>query len=219
MKTALRICIFLSCSSIASALIAQESDGFYLDHTPFQFTDGVYTNIEMVKKNRPIPPAWIETDLSVNDRDFYKKITSADEIVFYDDNGVSTVLLTSHIWGYSYKGDLYINVGGAFHKIDLVGRISHFIASKTTYDSDFYVAPPGYWIMPPVVTLKHREYLVDIVDNITWEFDTDGLERVLKNDTPLYNEFRTLKKRDKEYQKYIFLNRYNKNFPFDFPRN
>ena len=43
----------------------------------------------MVKKNCPIPSTWIETDMDVNDRDFYKNIAKADEIVFFDDNGVS----------------------------------------------------------------------------------------------------------------------------------
>ena len=67
------------------------------------------------------------------------------------------------------------------------------------------------------MTAKHEEYLVDIVDNKVWKFDLEGLEQVLKKDPQLWNEFMTLQKREKEYLKYIFLNRYNKKYPLDIP--
>ena len=52
--------------------------------------------------------------------------------------------------------------------------------------------------------------MVDIINDEVWQFDLEGLERVIKNDSELWNEFKTYKKRDKEYMKYIFLRRYNK---------
>ena len=148
MEKVLRILVILFYSTIASALIAQETE---------------------------------KSDMEVNDRDFFEYITKADEIVFFDDNGVRTSLDTKCIWGYSYKGDLHINVGGEFHKIDFVGRISHFIALKTTYEPlDFLEGYQDIWYNTPfVITLKHKEYLVDIVDNKVWEFDLDALELVL----------------------------------------
>ena len=199
MKKVLRILVFLSYSTIASALIAQETEKYHLGQQSLKFRDGVYTNIGMVKKNSPIPSTWIETDMEVDDRDFYKNITKADEIVFFDDNGVRTLLNTKSIWGYSYDGDLHINVGGAFHKIDFVGRISHFFASKTTYYPNPFLKYNhfgDFWsTLPFLMTAKHREYLVDIVDNRVWEFDLEGLEQVLKKDPQLWNEFMTLKNR------------------------
>jgi hypothetical protein len=221
MKNVLRILVILSYSTIASALIAQETEQYYLDQQSLKFRDGVYTNISMVKKNCPIPSTWIETDMEVNDRDFYKNITKANEIVFFDDNGVRTLIITKSIWGYSYDGDLHINVGGEFHKIDFIGRISHFVASKTTYGTvpalEDNLPADVLYIQPVMITAKHEEYLVDIMDNKVWVFDLDGLERVLKKDPQLWNEFMTLKKREKEYLKYIFLNRYNKKYPLDIP--
>ena len=219
MKKVLRILVILSYSTIASSLIAQETEKYYLDQQSLKFRDGVYTNIGMVKNNCPIPSTWIETDMEVKDRGFYKKITKNNEIVFFDDNGVRTTLDTKSIWGYSYDGDLHINVGSAFHKIDFVGRISHFFASKTTYYPNPFVggySTMDFWsTLPFLMTAKHEEYLVDIVDNKVWEFDLDGLELVLKRDPQLWNEFVTLKNQEKEYLKYIFLNRYNKKYPLD----
>ena len=104
MKKVVRILVVLSFSTLTSALIAQETELYYQNQQSLKFRDGVYTNIGMVKNNSPIPSTWIETDMELNDRDFYKKITWNDEIVFFDDNGVRTSLDTRNIWGYSFGG-------------------------------------------------------------------------------------------------------------------
>lgn len=75
----------------------------------------------------------------------------------------------------------------------------------------------GIYIQPIILTLRNEEFLVDIIDNKVWEFDLEGLERVLKNDSELWSEFKTLKKRQMEYMKYIFLKRYSKKYPLDIP--
>ena len=222
MKNIIRILIIISYSPIASALIAQETEHYNLDQKSFKFRDGVYTNIGMVEKNAPIPSTWIETDMEISDRDFYKKITKKDEIIFFDDNGVRTTMETKCIWGYSCDGDLHINVGGGFHKIEFFGRVSYFRASKTTYapicfEEDKAFPEWAEYIQPIMLTLRDREYLVDFINNRVWEFDLEGLEAVLKNDSELWNEFKTLKYDQREYMKYIFLNRYNKKYPFDIP--
>ena len=56
-------------------------------------------------------------------------------------------------------------------------------------------------------------YLVDIEDNKVWEFDSDGLELLLKEDPQLWNEFKNLKKHKKKQMKYNFLIRYNAKNP------
>lgn len=217
----IRILLVFSYSTIASALIAQEIEQYQLHQQALKFTDGVYTNIGMVEKNSPIPSTWIVTDMDVNDRNFYNKLTRADEIEFYDDNGVRTLLNTKRIWGYCYNGNLHINVGGAFHKIDFVGRISHFFASKTTYYPNPLLgsySTLSFWSSKPIlITSRNEEYLVDILENKVHVFDVDGLERTLKNDPQLWNEFSTLKKQEKERLKYIFLKRYNAKYPLDIP--
>jgi len=213
--------VILLYSTIASALIAQEPVQYHSNQQSLKFRDGVYTNIGMVKNNCPIRSTWIVTDMEVNDRDFYKNITKADEIVFFDDNGVRTSLNIKSVWGYSYNGDLHINVGGEFHKIHFVGRISHFVALKTTYGPMNFVEDhlPGdvWYIQPAMITAKDKAYLIDIIDNKVWDFDLDGLERVLINDPQLWNEFMNLKKRKKEKLKYVFLMRYNAKYPLDIP--
>lgn len=218
---AIGIMIIWSFTALTSALMAQGARNRNPDPPAYEFKDGIYANIDMVRNNRPIPPAWIEADMQVNDRHFYKTITKKNRIIFYDDNGVRTALETKSIWGYGSKGDLFINVGGAFHKIDFFGRISHFIASKATFvplaifedNRPLEIEFPSY----VQVTARHREYLVDIIENKVWEFDVEGLERVLKEDTQLHDEYMALKKRNQEKSKFNFLRRYNEKYPFDIP--
>lgn len=222
MKTEIRIWIIVFLSNV-TFLSAQETEPYHFYQQSLEFKDGVYTNVDMVKKNTPIPSTWIETEMDVTDRDFYESISKTDEIVFHDEFGVRASVLTNGIWGYCSDGELHINVGGAFHKLDFVGRISHFIASKTTHYVNPYVG--GYYTMdfwsslPITVTVKHKEYLVDILENVVWEFDVEGLEFVLEKDPEIWNEFNALKKREKYYSRYIFLNRYNKKYPLDIPLN
>lgn len=209
MKKVLRILFILTYSTIVTTVLAQSPE----------FNDGIYTNVEMVKNNRPIPSTWFETDMEVDDRNFYKNLMKSEELVFFDDNGVRTSMETKSIWGYAYKGDLYINVGGAFHKIDVFGRISHFVASRTTYAPlDLLEGHRDIWYNKPVgITVRNRKYLLDIEENKVWDFDLDGLERVLKDDPQLWDEYMALKNRKKEKMKYVFLRRYNEKYPLNFP--
>lgn len=221
MSRDLQILVILLYITIGSAIHAQETYKYAPDRHALKFRDGVYTNIEMVKKNRPIPSTWIVTDKKATDRDFYKEITKADKIVFFDDNGIITALDTKSVWGFCHQGDLHINVGGAFHKLDIVGSISHFFASKTTnylnpFVGGYYTG--DFWATQPlVVTARNGSYIVDMVENKVRRFDMEGLESVLKRDPQLWNDFIGLEKRDKEYLKYIFLDRYNKKYPLDIP--
>lgn len=209
MNRALGVLFILTYSSIASSIIAQAPE----------FNDGIYTNVEMVKNNRPLPLTWIVSEMEVDDRNFYKNLMKSEQIIFFDDNGVRTSLETKSIWGYSHKGDLYINVGGAFHKIDFFGRISHFVASKSTYAPlEILEGQRDIWYNKPVgITIRNRKYLLDIEENKVWDFDLDGLERVLENDPELLNEYEALKDRKKEKMKYVFLRRYNEKYPLNIP--
>ena len=219
METVIRILAIIFFSIISSASFSQGIDGYYKVEEQ-QFKEGIYPNVELVKKNSPIPPEWIETEMDINDRNFYKKLTRGERIIFFDDNGVRTLLITDDLWGYGQNGNLYINVGGAFHKFLFVGRYSYFIAAKTTYVPSIYVRRADIeYMKPAVLTLNKQEYIVDIVEDKVWELDEDGLERILKNDPELWNEFMNLEKRKKEKSKIPFLRRYNEKHPLELPVN
>jgi hypothetical protein len=212
MKNTLLAFLVFSYSIISSNLIAQQA---------YKFKDGLYANIAMLINNSPIPLNWIETDAELSDSKFFEKITRAEKIVFFDHNGVRTTIATDSVWGYCWKEDLFINVGGVFHRIDFLGRFSHFVASETTYTPITYRRSPFFgeigYNKPEVITAEHKEYLVDLLENKIWDFNLKGLELVLKNDPKLWEEYCAFRKAKKKHMKYIFLKRYNEKYPLEIP--
>jgi hypothetical protein len=219
MIKASRIILFLLVSGISSEAIAQGIKKDTQGSTSLEFRDGVFINMGMLKKNRPIPSKWIETDIETGDRDFYRKITRDEEIVFFDDNGIRTRVATDSIWGYCKQGELHINIYGDFHRIDQIGRFSHFIARKATY-VEYEVRgshPRSISFLTFEAISNNSAYLVDMVNDKVLVFDVDRLEEVLESDPELWNEFTNLKKRKKEKMKYVFLQRFNRKYPLKIP--
>jgi len=213
-------------------LMAQESeDRERVPYTPeFEFTDGLFANFERVLENNPIPPARIVTDEDLFDRAFYDKVTAQKEIIIYDDNGVKKVMRTEDIWGYSRNGILYINVGSAFHRISFMGSICHFVASVTTYNSNYY---DPYYYNPyysnsyyynryntprsNVGSTDLRQYLLDFFTGDVMEYDVESVEVLLMRDPELADEYHALRKRKKKQMKFVFIRRFNEKHPLYFP--
>ena len=197
--------------------------------TEFEFKDGIFANFDQVKANNPIPPARIVSDYDMFDRDFYDKVTSAKEIVIYDENGVKKVIETQDVWGYGRNGVLYINVGMAFHRISFVGSISHFVASVTTYNSNYYDPYYNPYYSNSYYYNRHsmpqsnyantelRQYLLDFQTGEILEYDTEAVEVLLMKDPELADEFLALRNRKKKQMKFVFIRRFNERHPLYFP--
>ena len=210
---------------------ALEPQSEMVKYTPgFEFQDGIFPNFDMVKANTPIPPARIHTDLDMYDRAFYEKLTSGKEIVIYDQNGVKKVLKTNNIWGYGRNGSLYINVGSAFHRISFVGNISHFVASVTTYNPNYY---DPYYYNPyspyynsynrydmnrsSYTTTDLRQYLLDFETGEVMEYTTESVGILLMKDPELADEFQALRNRKQKQMKFVYIRRYNERHPLYLP--
>jgi len=213
-------------------ILAQEDeDVAMVKYSPdYEFTNGLFANFESVKENNPIPPARIVTDEDMLDRAFYEKITAQKEIVIYDDNGVKKVMNTNEIWGYSRNGILYINVGSAFHRISFMGSICHFVATVTTYNTNYY---DPYYYNPYYSNSYYynrysrpqsnqgstdlRQYLLDFETGDVMEYDTESVEVLLMKDPELADEYHALRNRKKKQMKFVFIRRYNEKHPLYFP--
>ncbi len=231
MKAVLTLII---CILISTSVLAQEEapEGMVAYSTSYEFPEGIYSNFEMVKAASPIPAARVVTDVDLFDREFFEKITAAKEIVIYDDNGVLMELKTSKIWGYGRNGALYINVGSAFHRISLVGNISHFVASVTTYNPNYYdpyhynpyysnSAYGGRYNSPSssYSSTDLRQYLLDFESGEVMEYDSEAVEVMLMKDPELADEYLSLKSRKRNQMKFVFIRRYNEKHPLYFPAN
>ena len=230
----MRLSGLLCCLILVPELVAQqgEGDGMVKYSAEFEFRDGIFANFDMVKANRPIPPARIVTDVDMFDRAFYDKVTNGKEIVIYDENGVKKVMKTKDIWGYGRNGALYINVGSAFHRISFVGNICHFVASVTTYNPNYY--DPYYYNpyysnsyynprygMPrsSYSSSELRQYLLDFETGEVLDYDTESVEVLLMKDPELADEYHALRSRKQKQMKFVFIRRFNERHPLYFPAN
>ncbi len=230
----MRLSGLLLCLILVPELVAQQGagDGMVKYSAEFEFRDGIFANFDMVKANRPIPPARIVTDVDMFDRAFYDKVTNGKEIVIYDENGVKKVMKTKDIWGYGRNGALYINVGSAFHRISFVGNICHFVASVTTYNPNYY--DPYYYNpyysnsyynprygMPrsSYSSSELRQYLLDFETGEVLDYDTESVEVLLMKDPELADEYHALRSRKQKQMKFVFIRRFNERHPLYFPAN
>ncbi len=219
---------------ITALVRAQEEtpEGMVRYTTGYEFAEGIYPNFEMVIAANPMPAARVVTDVDLFDREFYEKITSEKEIVIYDNNGVKMEINTSKIWGYGRNGALYINVGSAFHRISMVGNISHFVASVTTYNPNYYDPyhynpyysnsyNSGRYNSPnsSYSSTDLRQYLLDFQTGEVLEYDSEAVEVMLMKDPELADEYLSLKNRKRNQMKFVFIRRYNEKHPLYFPEH
>jgi hypothetical protein len=196
----------------------------------YEFMDGIYMNPEMVKTNRPIPPARIVSERNKFDNQFYNDLLKMELIALNNDRGVREFIKPTQLWGYACNGDLYIQIGKSFQRLTLEGNISRFMASATTfkegttkqmdsgpYPSRYYHRPYGRRPAYSYATLSRGEYLYDLETNIMYNDNPDDLEKILIRDSQLLLEYSSLKRSQKKKRKLEFIKRYNESHPLYLP--
>lgn len=208
-----------------SAFSQDTPEGMIKYTAEFRFKDGIYSNFNMVKNNFPISKSRIVTDVGMNDRDFYEKITEKKHIVFYDDYGVQQDLKSANIWGYARNGVLYANLGNGFHRISFMGSICHFVANITTYNQGYYdpYYNQGYsnrYYRSPAsnyTSTELRQYLIDFETGKLYDFVVASVEVLLMKDPLLYDEYIALRRKKKKQFKFVYIRKYNEAHPLYFP--
>jgi len=213
-------------------LMAQPGqDTIWVRYGPYyEFRDGIYMNIRMVRANRPIPFSRLVAKPDRIGQEFYNKVLSADHIALYNRQGILVELETRDLWGYAYQGEIYIQVGGGFHRLMLDGNISRFTASSTTWQQipDRPPDPNGYRRVTatyphhrrPVyqpVTGEGKMYLLDFEKNQMQDYRPDALAELLKRDPELYREYADLSFRQRKKRMLEFIQKYNNRHPLYFP--
>lgn len=190
----------------------------------FRFTDGIFMNIEDVKRNNPIPKARIITDFNYDDYAFFEKLLESENISVLDNMGQKYEIKVKDIWGFSQNGMLFISWNNEFNRIPIFGNVCHFIADKTVvdhrtspyYNSYNYYHSPYHYPNNQSVKTELRQYLIDMETGKVMDYDYKNLEAVLVRDQKLYEEFVKLKKKKKRQLKFLYLRKYNERNPFYF---
>lgn len=202
-------------------------------YTPeFKFMDGVFLNYQQVINNSPIPQSRILTNVDFSDREFFTKVLDDKKLLYYDHFGMKQEVSTDKIWGFSRNGVLYISLEDNYHRITIVGRICHFVASVTTYDTRYY-DPYGNGMYPynpydyyyryggyPRNTRNNemRQYLLDFETGKVYNYDLNALELLLMKDPELHDEYTQLRKKKKRQLKFLYLRKFNERNPLYLPK-
>jgi len=205
-----------------------------IEYAPgYAFKDGLYLSIDDVRANDPIPLARIVSDRYVYDEDFFDELIIKREIILYDDAGVRATIKTKNVWGYGLHGRLHIMIGGRFQRIILQGNISHFVASETTNEKQYYddedtitrytttqdlyrnFYRERYYYKP--LTSEGEICLFDFETNTMAQYDPAAFGKLLERDSLLYSEYNYLRRREKRDRMGEFIRRYNQSHPLYLP--
>ena len=210
--------------------------------TDFKFREGFYLVFEQVKSNKPIPKSRILTSIEYNSKTFFDQVTESQTITYFDDLGNSQEVETNKIWGYSKNGILYINIGGSFNRITIVGNICHFVANITTsrYNSPYGYSPYGYGYSPygygyspygyspygyspygynaPRTTTELKQFLLDFDSGKVVEYDSKNVALLLMTDPELHDEFARLRSKKKQQLQFMYIRKFNERHPLYIPK-
>lgn len=181
----------------------------------YEFTEGVFLNVNHFKKNHPILKSSVISDIPKNQLDFMKQLVEQKNIVFSDSKGIEQNIETLTIWGYCQNRSVYINFNKQFNKLIVIGTLCHFTALVAT--SVGFRDPMGYGSGLNSTVDELRQYVFDTQTNKVLDFNVKNMEILLKNDTVLYDQFMVLKKREKPDVIFVYLRKFNEKHPLYLP--
>lgn len=216
------VLVFILCIVVSNGLISQIDTTKMVRYTPeFKFEDGIFLNFDKVRNNDPIPKSKILSTVDYNDKDFFTRILSESKVSYYNNLGEKMEVEVRKIWGYSRNGILYVNMGGDFQRITIVGKICHFVANVTVYDNMYY--DPyyyryynSYYYSPrsrSVASNELKQYILDFDTGRLMDYTVSNLEAILTRDAELYDEYVKLKKKKKKQLKFMYIRKYNERNP------
>lgn len=214
--------------AVGDQLMAQPDSINGIRYTPdFEFKEGIFLNHEQVKNNDPVHKSRILTSVDYDDRDFFIKVLEQKSLIFYDHLGMKQQVKSSNVWGFSRNGILYVSLDDKFHRITIIGKICHFVATVTSYDTryydpyyynpyDYYYNRGGY--PGNTQSSEMRQYIMDFETGKIYEYEVQHLEILLMQDPELHDEFAQLRKKKQRQQKFVYLRRFNERNPLYFPK-
>lgn len=212
---------------LAPAIMAQNDSADLVKYTPdFKFNEGIYLNFGQVRENNPLPKSRIISTVDYSDPDFFDKVLQNQKVYYYDNIGNKVELKTSKIWGYSRNGFLYIKIDDDFFRITLIGSVSHFVASETTYvnnyNSPYYYGSyyDPYRTYPnSYPTTEMRQYVLDFKTGRVMDYSVEALDVIFMQDPEIHDEYASLSKKKRKQQKFMYMRKYNAKNPLYFPKN
>jgi len=208
--------------------------------TDFKFKEGFYLNFDQVRNNKPVPKSRVLSSIDYKSKTFFDQVTESQTLTYFDDLGNSQEVETNQLWGYCKNGILYINIGGSFNRITIMGNICHFVANITTtynryngpygspygYGYPYNYSPYGYspygyspyGYQPSYRTTELKQFLLDFNSGKVMEYDTKNVGLLLMTDPELHDEFSRLRTKKKQQMQFMYVRKFNERNPLYIPK-
>jgi len=189
-----------------------------------KFKDGIYLDFKSFATNTPINFNRLIVSPSKPIREFLSETNGNSEIQYHDDYGISRSIKGKDIWGICLNGNIYIQIGNFYSKLEIVGALSYFTAEievqKISPENDFSMG-----IQTPTVqhqssySVEKKQYILNFETGEILETNTTNLLKLLEKDKELYKEFKELNLRDRKKMFFYYIITFNKRNPIQFSAN
>ncbi len=176
--------------------------------------EGIYFDFRAYRLNAPsVPQDRLRDDQGLPVTDFRSTLS---KVYFKPDNGPEQAVRVDSLWGFCHNDVIYVNGGSGFYRIGLMGSISHLVVEQRYVYTDPYGL--GYPYGSQTRTAMVHQ-LLDMETGAMLPFNAAGMDRALRQDPVLLEEFRALpkKQRNSDAALFRFLRLYNERRPLLFP--
>lgn len=183
----------------------------------FEFTNGIYLTFNHFKNNDPVQPEEIISTVSRDDPEYYRKIFNTRSFRITSNDSTSVSIFTEDVFGFAQNGEPFLQFGGRFRKIIVLGMLSYFAPGAgdpevqprfSTVDETDQISPPGESFKQIIFHFETGEFT-----NLTEETVAD----FISNAPDLHREFIHLRRKERRKQMYRFIQKYNQANPIYIP--
>lgn len=206
-----RLVLLLACLW-TSGVLAQQDTIWTVYHGGMELRDGVYADFMAFRMNSPtIPIEDLRDEQGLPVRDIRRVVS---KLYYLTDGGDRKMVRKENLWGFCQNNAIYIAAGNGFYRIGMMGSLGHMMYELSYRDWDPYMYPYG-----GVTRTIQAQQMLDMRTGEFLPFAGAGMDRALRHDPILQEEFRALPKKQRNSNEglFRFLRLYNERNPLRFP--
>ncbi len=193
--------------------LAQDTVQWVTYHGGMDLRDGVYFDFAAFRNNRPsVPIEKLQDDQGLPISDIRRVVS---KLYWQPDTGSRQAIRMTGLWGFCQNDVVYIQAGNGFYRIGLMGSLAHMTYEQTVRDWDPYMYRYGSMTRTYIV-----QQMLDMKSGRFLPFNAAGMDQALQHDTALLEEFRGMKKKERNSNEVLFrfLRLYNDRHMLEFPQ-
>ena len=186
----------------------------------YEFTEGIYLHSADFRNNSPITKEQIVIDYPKTELDFWDQMILKQSFKYKDFEGIEHSIPITKVWGIYYNKSLYFNSTYGFKKFLFIGSLS-LIENDERGANSIYSENKN--ILGSTANAlnygipKYSKYVFDFQDKELMDFNVSTMKQILKRDTELSQEFKSLSNKKQKQMLFIYLRKYNEKHPFYLP--